>query len=679
MRMKIVSSRAICILFTRFLVVGLVTLASGISVSALELASHLSPHCVLQRDASIPVWGKAEPSQTVTVELAGQQRSSQADANGVFEVTFQPMKAMESTSLVVSAGKDKLTVENVAIGDVWFCSGQSNMVWKVRQVPLKDEYVASAHQPRLRYLSMDNVLSYQPQTQFKDKWKVITPESVTECSTIGYLFAKEIMETQNVPVGIIVSAWGGTPVRAWTPLTTLKTLPTMNEVLQRYEQATSDLEGKTVIKTDVRALLEKYEKVRFLTDTGNRGVLFGWNLSDFADASWQTMKLPTTIEKKGLMIDGALWFRLRVDVPPAWSGRDLLLSLGALDDFDQTYWNGEAVGNTGEETPHFYRHLRAYTIPGNLVKQGENVIAIRLFDRFAGGGFMGPESAMTLSPVGGNEQAIRLDTEWKYCIETSVLDPSENPDSLVKTDRTHPQYAPGVLYNAMVNPFARVPVRGFLWYQGESDVGQNAMYAEVFPAMIRAWRQSWGLGELPFFYVQLPSYLKAQEHPGEGGWGALRAAQDAALLLPNTGSAVILDAGEAQNIHPSDKATPAHRLALQARAKVYGESLPCESPRLKSHRVEIDGKVYLQFNYVYDGLKTVDGSAPKGFVFKKPDGSWVWANVEIISADTVVVSHPDVLSPQAVAYAWASNPVHNLINSAGFPMSGFLQVLAKKL
>jgi sialate O-acetylesterase len=434
-------------------------------------------------------------------------------------------------------------------------------------------------------------------------------------------------------------------------------------MVEQYQRLLNNVDGA---RDEARAMQKVWEAHCFIADPGNKGVERGWAKATFEDGAWADAELPGAWT---MPIDGAVWYRRAIEIPAAWAGKKLRLSLGAIDDFDVTYFNGEPVGTTGIETPDWWMAPREYVIPGKLVKAGRAVLAVRVFDRFAAGGFTGPASAMWMAPAAGGEGAIVLHGRWKFEVEYSV--PHDRPmppiPPVVPGDSPN---AAGVLYNGMLHGLRRMPIRGAIWYQGESNADRAAEYRVLLPAMIRSWREAWGAGELPFGIVQLANYTLRQEVPGDSTWAELREAQDGtARDLPHCGQALAVDIGDAVDIHPTNKQEVGRRLALWALAQVYGRGVEYSGPMFESMAIA-GATVRVKFRHAAGGLATQDGAAATGFALAGEDRKFVWAQATI-AGDTVVLRSDKVAHPVAVRYAWADNPACNLCNAAHLPAAPF--------
>ncbi|HJQ24074.1 MAG TPA: sialate O-acetylesterase [Blastocatellia bacterium] len=628
-----------------------------------RLPALVGDNMVVQQNVPARVWGWAAPGEQVTVTMAGKSAKATADAKGRWEVRFGPFKAGGPHEMTIAA-KNTIVLKNVLVGEVWVGSGQSNMEWPLQNAAHGADEVARADHPEIHLFTVAKATALEPRADVQGRWVVCTPETAATFSAVAYFFGRELNEKLKVPVGLIHSSWGGTPAEAWTSRGALAAVPELRPMADALERAANNLPEA---RRAYEAAQAKWEQEHFLQDAGNHGLDLGYARADFSDAEWKTMRLPQFWETAGLQLDGAVWFRKTVDLPASWAGRDLQLTLGPVDDFDVTYFNGAKVGATGSETPNFYMVPRKYTVPGALVHAGRNVIAVRVFDHYGQGGFGGGASDMTLSAAGA--QPISLAGDWLYKVEMSVeplkVDFSTQP--IAPPGVGNPN-TPTVLYNAMLAPLVPYTIRGAIWYQGESNADRARQYRTLFPQMIRDWRAAWGEGNFPFLFVQLANFQARQAEPGESNWAELREAQWMTLREPATGMAVIIDIGEAGDIHPRNKQDVGHRLALWALAKTYGQSHEFSGPLFESMAIE-GNKIRVRFTHA-GGLRTSDGNSVQGFAIAGADGKFVWADATIDGKDVIVWSDA-VPQPVAVRYGWADNPAVNLTNGAGLPASPF--------
>ena len=622
----------------------------------MKLANLFSDNCILQRDRPVPIWGWGKPGERVTVEFAGQKKTTTADAAGKWRVTLDPLPASHEPRELVAGD---CRVKNVLVGDVWLCSGQSNMQWTVNDSLNGTAEVAAANYPRLRLFTVPRQAVLDPQADVTAAWRVCTPATIAQFSAVGYFFGRELLGKLDVPIGLIDSSWGGTRVEAWTSRDGLWSDPELRNEIQMYEKWTQTPAGRfareshQLSKTDIDAWIKSLGK----PDPGNIGHAKGWAARDFDDATWSTMPIPSGWQLHQHNFSGVFWFRRTVDVPAAWAGKDLVLHLGSADKTDTTYFNNVQVGAIGFESKSPWNTPRVYRIPGKLVQPGRNVIATRVYSNVYQGGLVGPAEAMQLKL---DSASIPLAGPWRYKVEhnlgiTPMVFSSPGPGNANTAT---------ILHNSMIAPLAPAALRGVIWYQGESNAGNARRYRNLFPLLINDWRRTFEQAELPFFYVELANYMAVQKAPVESGWAELREAQAFALQLPHTGMASAIDVGDADDIHPKNKQAVGKRLALAALAQVHGQPVVPGGPCYNSHTIEGD-TVRIEFDNVAAGLSA---KGPlQGFAVAGTDGKFAWAAASI-DGKTVVIR---ALQPTAVRYAWANNPIGNLYNSVGLPAMPF--------
>ena len=632
-----------------FFLLGSATLSAQV-----KLLPIFSDNMVLQQQTQAPIWGESKPNKKVEITTSWDQKkyTIQADEQGKWSTKVATPVAGGPYNITISDGK-KVKLSNVMIGEVWICSGQSNM-----EMPLEGwgkimnykKEVSAADHPNIRLLHVEHVTSTQPESDIKVRdngWQVCSPQTIPNFSATAYFFGREISEKQNVPVGLIHTSWGGTNVESWISGKVLQEMPDFSNVVEEVRA----IPDKTAMKAEYLKTLEAWNNRVDEGFADGKPVRAEVSLDD---SNWAKMKFPGMVEEQGLNgFDGLIWLRRTVDIPASWAGKKVQLILGTIDDNDITYWNGQEVGRTTG-----YTIQRNYTVPGKLVKAGQLSLAIRIVD--TGGGCGMPNDLYLRS---ANGEQISLAGEWKYQVAADARkegmppkDMSENPN------------LPTSLYNAMIHPLVPYGIRGAIWYQGENNASRAYQYRELFPLVIENWRKDWGK-DFPFYFVQLANFKPVSPEPVDSDWAELREAQTRTLSVANTGMAVIIDKGEANDIHPKDKQAVGHRLALIARAKTYGEQIPYSGPMYHSYEVDGD-KIILSFDHTEGGLKSGDGKALQGFSIAGRDHKFHWAKAEI-QGDKIVVSSPEVLYPVAVRYAWADNPVCNLYNGAGLPASPF--------
>ena len=622
----------------------------------------ISDHMVLQRDTPIRLWGWAEPGEALRVAIASRTATTRADDQGRWRVALAPLSAGGPHVLEI-AGKKTLRVEDVLVGEVWVASGQSNMEWPVERSARASTEIASARHSRIRLFTVDKATAIKPRDDVSGAWALCSPDTVGGFSGVTYFFGRDLHRALGVPVGLIHSSWGGTPAESWMSRAALLDEPAWRPMVEALDRNLADAQAQRKYEN----ALAEWEKKNVMVDKGNEGVGRGFADPKLDDSDWKVMPQPQYWEKAGLDIDGAVWFRRGVEIPATWAGKDLRLTLGSIDDFDTTYFDGNPVGATGRETPGYWTHPRHYTVPGRLVRAGKTVIAVRAFDRAGDGGFGGPSAAMRLDlTVGGGERPISLAGEWRYQIERAV--PSLKPDWGSQPVGPSEQGAPTTLWNAMIAPLTPYAIRGAIWYQGENNADRAFEYRGLFRALIRDWQRAWGLGDFPFDFVQLANFMARRDEPGESAWAELREAQAMALEEPNTGMATAIDIGESASIHPLNKQEVGRRLGLVALASTYGRKAEYSGPTYRSY--EIKGtRMRIRFGHA-QGLATRDHRAPSGFAVAGDDRRFVWAKAKI-DGDSVVVWSDVVAKPVAVRYLWSDNPDGNLVNRAWLPAPPF--------
>ena len=620
---------------------------AGQAYSQISLPAVFSDNMVLQQKTDAPIWGKAAPNGNVKIVTSWDKQTytSKADANGSWKVNVKTPSAGGPYEITISE-KNTVRLKNILIGEVWICSGQSNMEMPLAgwgQIFDYKKEIAEADYPNIRLLQVQRTTSSQPLddvTVAWGGWQQCSPATIPEFSATAYFFGRDLYENLNVPIGLIHTSWGGTVAEAWASAESLNLMPEFQEPVKEF----SNMPRETNPKDWMTLVQEK--------DFGTVNNVAVASQNKYNDSDWKAAVVPGLWEDSYLPdTDGLVWFRKTIEIPDNWVGNNLTLSLGAIDDSDETYFNGVKIGSTDG-----YNADRIYTIPARLVKKGNAVIAVRVIDTGGGGGFHGNPANMYIAPA--NKETLRenLDGEWKYKLAVNL-----------KNTNVNLQNRPTSLYNAMIAPIVPYALKGAIWYQGESNSGRSYQYRTLFPLMITDWRSKWGY-DFPFYFVQLANFMQVKDEPAESGWAELREAQLQTLRLNNTGMATIIDIGDADDIHPKNKQDVGKRLALQAREKTYGQNIVGSGPIYEKYRIE-NGKIRIYFQPNKPKLVSKNGELT-GFAIAGPDKKFYWANAKI-DGNEVVVSSSDVKFPIAVRYAWADNPVCNLYNEAGLPASPF--------
>lgn len=613
----------------------------------------LGDNMVIQRGQDINIWGWGEGQGSVTVEFNGQTRKSKTDADGKWMVTFAPMDAGGPFEMSIIS-KDTTVLENILIGDVWVCSGQSNMQWTMNNTHEADKDIAAANYPEIRLFTVPRKTALVPMDDIESgEWVECSPATVENFSAVGYFFGKNIHEAVDVPVGLISSNWGGTNVETWTSA----------EMCQNDEQMKAMI--KDIAGIDVEEIKRRKEeevrKVRESLGALEEGMVDGkpvWAAEDLDLSAWKPMMVPGLWEASGLNgLDGTVWYRTTFSLSKAQAAKPLTVSLGPIDDSDITWINGKKVGEMYDK----YADDRFYEVEPGIAREGENYIVVRIEDYQGGGGFHGDEASMHIKTAEGS---IPLAGEWLYRVSAAEM-------KIEPIEAIGPNDLPTLLYNGMIHPLLNYAVEGAIWYQGEANADNAYKYRTRFPNMIQDWRNKWQREEMGFYFVQLANFMQAKENPSASTWAELREAQTMALELPMTGMAVIIDIGEADDIHPRNKRDVGYRLSLPALHHTYGQDLVYSSPMYKA--MSVDGStVTVEFDHIGGGLVAMseDGSVG-GFALAGEDKIFHWAEAKIVD-NKVRVNSEAVPEPVALRYGWADNPDKvNLYNAEGLPANPF--------
>lgn len=607
---------------------------------------------VLQRDAEINVWGWASTNEKVTVLFNQKKYTTKATVDGKWKIVLSAMKAGGPYNMVIS-GKNKITLKNILIGDVWFCSGQSNMVHQmnIHDVTYAND-IANANYPEIRQFWIPTLTSLEGPKQNLPSgfWKSAVSEDVRPFSAVAFFFARKIYEQYHVPIGIINASVGGTPIEAWTSEEGLKDFPALISTIQKNKD-TAYINGFTR-----RALAANAN--RPLMPPQDKGItgLKSWYDVTYVPKGWKTIAVPGYWEDQGIKdLNGVVWYRKEIDVPASMIGKPAKVFLGRIVDADVLYINGKQVGATTYMYPQ-----RRYAVAADILKAGKNIIVVKVANNFGKGGFVPGKPYCLFS----GKDTIDLKGYWQYKVGEVFI-----PGAGMGGGGIAAQNQPGALYNAMVAPVINYTIKGILWYQGESNSDRAAEYAKLQPAQIIDWRNKWRQGDIPFLYVQLPNYMDANYLPSESQWAELRDAQLKSLSVPNTGMTVTIDLGEWNDIHPDNKKDVGERLVLVAEKIAYGKDIVYSGPIFQS--ATIDGnKIILSFTNIGSGLITNDSEDLREFAIAGADKKFVWAKAKI-EGDKVIVTADAVPHPVYVRYAWADNPDVNLYNKEGLPASPF--------
>jgi sialate O-acetylesterase len=638
-----------------------IVLQSQLARATITLPALVSDGMVLQQKAPVRIWGWAEDGEKVTVSLRGQSVTVEP-RGGLWVVTLKPLDPGGPFEMTI-AGQERIVIKDVFVGEVWVCSGQSNMEFPLSRSFEAQADIQAAADPALRMFSVARQVAEAPKVDVAGgKWEGATPEARGHFSAVGYYFGRALRAARKVPIGLIHTSWGGTPAEAWTSRRALQAWGMPEAAFAAL--APPSAADEQAYERSLAAWQAAGRPQGTFDDPGVLGAAQVWASPESDSRAWRTSALPQAWEQMGpdMQLDGGIWFRREVNLPAQWAGRELELQLGAIDDVDTTYFNGVQVGATGSEVPNHWQVRRSYKVPASAVRAGRGVLAVRVWDHGGEGGFMGPANEMWIAPVGSStSERLALAGEWRF-----------------KAERTRPtmpsppglnQNLPSVLYNGMLAPLLPYTIQGATWYQGESNTGRATQYRSLLAALIQSWRSDWQRKDFPFLIVQLAPYLAIQAEPKESGWATLREAQaQVARDLPKVGVAVITDLGDEKDIHPTRKQPVGERLALAARKIAYGERIVATGPSFRSAAIQ-KGKLLVSFDNVGKGLEARGGPLT-GFAIAGADKKFVNAGATIQGA-RVEVSSPQVPTPAYVRFGWADYPVVNLWNKDGLPATPF--------
>lgn len=632
---------------TFFLVIFCLLISQSIRAE-IKLPGYFTDNMMLQRDMPIKIWGWGNRYETVTVSIHDQKVNTRCKKDGTWEIILSPIPYGGPYSLTVQGKENSIKIENILIGDIWLCSGQSNMEWTVEQSANSKQEVQNANYPEIRALKVPKSIKNSPQDNFNAQWEICSPSTVGAFSGIAYYYARALYKEVQIPIGIINASWGGTDIETWISDEAFTALP--SNVQKQY-----NMEVVNNLEEYIRQ--NKGQKQAFLDAMENDpGINNQWFIPGFNTVAWEEMRVPGEWGTTPLsLIDGHVWFKYDLNLTCTEAGRPATLSLGTIDDADITWVNGTKVGNaSGWDTP------RIYSIPPGILKEGSNNITVRVTDNGGSGGMWGQEADIYLEI---DNTRHSLAGNWKY--QMSVA----NADYHV-LDIT-PNMVHSSLYNTMIHPLTPFRIKGVIWYQGENNVGAGYDYRTLFQTQIKDWRTRWGY-ELPFYWVQLANLYPEDTTPVESSWAELRESQAMTLELPHTGQATIYDIGDAYSIHPTNKQEVGRRLSLIALHKDYGrDSLVYSGPTFQNVSFK-ENTAVITMN-TYGSQLTIHNKYGylEGFRIAGEDRKFVWAKAFIDANGKIIVYNENIAEPVAVRYAWSNNPAANLFNAQGLPAIPF--------
>ena len=636
----------------RFIAILILTCIAIQTYAEIKLPKLVSDGMVLQRDIPLKIWGWASPGEEIKLVFKNKSYQTKTNKNGDWLIKLPSQNAGGPFEMELS-GENKIIIKDILIGDVWLCSGQSNMVIPMERVKEKypDEIAASTNSS-IRHFFIPTAFSFGKEENDLPggKWLSADPQKVLQFSATAYFFAKKLFEKYKIPIGLINSSVGGPPVESWISETALKAFP-------HYVQKAAVYKNPSLVDSINKARNAIYEKWYGNINRNDKGLngAIPWHHKNFQPVSWLTMQLPGYWNDEGKITgNGVVWFRKEIELPASMANKPAKLFLGTIVDADSTFVNGIYVGNITYQYPP-----RRYTVPEGILKAGKNIITIRVVSNSGKGGFTYDKPFYLVT----GKDTIDLKGAWAY--QLGVSSPP------LVDDLPNVSYQPTGLYNSMIAPLVNYSIKGVNWYQGEGNTGRPHDYHALLKTMIGDWRNKWQQGNFPFLFVQLPNFGEVDPVPSESNWALLREQQFKTLSVPNTAMVVAIDLGEWNDLHPLNKRDVGERLALAARHLAYGEkNIVYSGPLYKSHIIK-GNQVIVHFTGTGSGIKSSDGKALRDFAISGADSTLRWANTKI-EGNTIIAWHDEIPHPAALRYAWANNPGPvNFYNMEGLPASPF--------
>ena len=641
----------------RNLLIILLLLFSIDTFCQLVVPSFFGSNMVLQRDKKIKIWGKAKKQSPVSIEFLGKGYTTKAKLDSTWQFLFDPMPAGGNFQMKIYTQNEQIVFDNITFGDVWICSGQSNMEYRISNFPYANDEAKNANNTSIRYLYVNHVMSSSPQFNLKcSTWKLAIGDSVKQFSAVAYFFAKYVYEQTGVPIGLINTSWGGTNVETWTSKEGFAKFPEFKTVFDQLDKMKSIYQWKNEKDSAFARYVRNF--VKNDPDFTNKA------FTNPETENWKTVELPGKLSETDNFV-GATWFATSFELSEIVASTKYEIKFGEVNGFDNVWINGNFVGGATR-----LNRSRNYGIKQDYLKKGKNQIVIRVLSN---------QKEISLAGADNNEIVLEsqnckvarqlLNGTWKYKrgIKVDANTFKEKPTS----NDMEPNEFPSLLYNAMINPLVGMSFKGVIWYQGEANADRGYEYRTLFPNMITDWRRIFNQGDFPFLYVQLANFTLPKEIPSESTWAELREAQNHALKLNNVGCAVAIDIGEALDIHPKNKQDVGKRLGLAAMKHAYNKEVVFSGPTYKSSTIQ-DNKIIIEFDNIGSGLVVKDKYGYlKSFAIAGADKKFVWAQAKIEGSKVIVFSDL-ITEPKAVRYGWANNPDDvNLYNVEGLPASPF--------
>lgn len=614
----------------------------------IKLPKLISDGMVLQHSENLKIWGWAAPGEKVELHFNNKNYTAKANTAGEWTIQLSPQKAGGPYTMTFSAG-NTITISNILFGDVWLCSGQSNMELTMQRLIDRYPKEATAENENIRQFLVPDIANFKnQQTDLNSgEWKSLSPKTINDFSGVAYFFACSVYKKHHIPIGIINAALGGSPAQAWISEKGLKKFPDYLKEAHLYK---NDKLIAEIEEENANINTEWYSEL----NAKDEGLKEGWKAKEYDDSGWDEMKIPGYwADTSTGNVNGAVWFRKTIDVPKTMTGIPVKLELGRIIDADSVFVNNTFVGTTSYQYPP-----RKYKLAANILQPGKNTITIRVINNSGRGGFVLDKDYRLIT----SKDTIKLDGIWKY--RTGCIMPAIKPQTTIR-------FKPSGLFNAMIAPLQSYTIKGALWYQGESNTGKPQEYFDLMKTLITDWRTGWKQ-DFPFIYVQLPAFMEEKPNPQESNWALLRDEQAKILSVTTTAMAIAIDLGEWNDIHPLNKKEVGERLALQAEKLVYGnKEIIASGPTVGFIKKE-NNKLVISFNNVGSGLVIKGNDKLKYFAIAGKDKKYVWASAVINNNNEVIAWSDSIPDPEYISYAWADNPAGaNLYNKEGLPAAPF--------
>ncbi len=617
------------------------------------MARIFSDHVVLQRDRPIEIWGRAGPGEEVTVTLSGATRNTRADDDGRWRLELPELPAGGPHKLTARTATHLQNADDVLIGDVWLCSGQSNMEWPVRLALNADAEVAQSANDAIRHVKIPNFAAVAPRADFDAplEWKIAGPDNTQHFSAVCYYFARELQKTTGIPMGLINASWGGTRIETWLSADALRALGGNDANLELLGARARDIAAADALWG------EAWQKW-WTSQSATRGIApwttgknsGAWRAAPAQLGHWELWGEPTLAS-----YDGMVWYRARAKLSRAQAKQAATLELAQVDDVDLVWLNGRAIASG------FGEQRRSYAVPAGRLRAGENLVVVNVFDMWGNGGLRGPAGELALRFADGTTAAL---TDIEYQLPPSGLYPPRAP--------WEPIAGINILYNGMIAPLGKFGLRGVAWYQGEANgwLGDAQRYEAQLAGLFADWRRQFN-APLSFFVVQLANWGPLPTGPVDSGWARLRDAQRRAVAADgNAGLAVTIDIGDRDDIHPANKQEVGKRLARAARRVVYGEKISPAGAQPQAARRE-GANVIVSFTDRAGALNVIGARDPTGFELCGDDQpSCRYVRAQLTPDGDVRLDNSAGGPATRVRFCWADSPLCNLYD-AELPVGPF--------